>query len=465
MVPGPPEVTPKDVPAAPEAVSSTVTCSALRPGETLLSVSPEGQAWLVVAGSPSSIRVVDAFGAQIAESITEVDIAGIAGAQAWSGSDAAVLAEQSLWRLEDLARIELTPPSGFATPAAMCGDPGANGVLVSGGKVFERRGVEWWGWDPGVEGEGAPSNVVRYDGECQGTDDLMWLTSADGTLYRVEPAQFSRPVRFDGMVDAAATQGMIAVLDAEMLWVGPDAWQSWVFPGAVPTALAASSGKLWMLSGSQLLRFDGETWVEVSQGLTEPAEAMGAHAGGVWLAGTSQICHQAVGTGLRVEGVRPFSRSIELEYLIQVQASDGSADLTADVDGVPVPLAFDAVANAYTGNARLEAIGWHTLTLSAGGGAIQRTIPIKRQPEVTRSWATDVSPIYQASCASAECHRPGSTDPPDLGTYEAWKERSHAVRTRVVDGRTMPPAASIGPEWGVDDIEVIQEWLEGGMLP
>jgi hypothetical protein len=255
------------------------------------------------------------------------------------------------------------------------------------------------------------------------------------------------------------------VLDAEMLWVGPDTWQSWVFPGALPARLAASDGQLWMVSGSQLLRFDGTTWVEVTHGLTEPAQAIAAHAGGVWLAGANQVCHQAVGTALRVEGVRPFTRSIELEYLIQVQASDGSDDLTADVDGVAVPLAFDAVAGAYTGNARLDEIGWHTLTLGTAGGSIRRTIPLKRQPEVTRSWATDVSPIYQASCASAECHRAGSTDPPDLGTYETWKERSDAVRTRVIDGRTMPPSANIGPEWGVDDIEVIQEWLEGGMLP
>lgn len=464
-VPGPPDVEPKNVPAAPEVLTSTATCSPRRPGEKLLSVSPEGHAWLVIPGDTSSVRVLDAFGGEMVETIDDVAIGGVAEAQAWSSRDAALVTDAGLWRLEDLARIELTPPSGFTAPASLCGDPGDNGALVSGGLVFERRGLEWWGWNPGAVGDEAPRAAIRFDGECQGTDDLMWLTAADGTLFRVEAAAYSRPVRFAGFVDAAATQGMLAVLESDKLWIGPESWQSWLFPGPVPAKLSASSGAIWMASGAQLLRFDGAQWVEVAHTMSEPIEDVAAHAGGVWIAGATTVCHQATGPAVRVEGVRPFARSIELEYALSVRASDDSTDIVADVDGVPVALVLDAETGYWQGAARLDTIGWHTVNVSDSGGLAARSIPVKRIPEVSRSWAADVSPIYQASCSGNDCHREGATDRPDLGTYEAWKTNADAIRTRVVEARTMPPAANVGPDWGTDDIEIIQEWLEGGMLP
>ncbi|NUO52874.1 MAG: hypothetical protein HOV80_28855 [Polyangiaceae bacterium] len=463
-VPGPPKVEPKQVPAAPELITSTATCSALRPGEKLLSVSPEGHAWLVVEGSPNSVRVLDPFETSMVEVIEDVEIAGIVAGQAWSARDAAVVTDAGLWRLDDLARIELTPPSGFAAPGALCGDPGQNGLLVSNGKVFERRlDGQWWSWNPGVEGEGAPNAIVRYDGDCQSTANLSWLTSADGTLYRVEPATFSRPVRFEGFVGAAATNDSVAVLETDMLWMGPDAWQSWIFPGPVPTELSASAGLYWMVSGSQLLRFDGETFNEVTHGITGPIERVAAHAGGAWVVGGDKICHQATGPMVRIEGVRPFSRTTEIEIPIRVRASDAS-DVTATIDGTPITLVSDD-EGWLAGEARLDTVGWHTIDLAAAGGGAARSVVVKRLPEVTRSWEADIAPIYQASCTNSDCHRAGSSDPPDLGSYDAWKEHSVAIRTRVLEAKTMPPAANIGPEWGDDDIETIREWLEGGMLP
>lgn len=465
MVPGPPDVEPMDVPAQPEILPSTSTCSALRPGEKLVSVSPEGHAWLVVPGETSSVRVLDAFGGELVESIEDVEIGSVAVAQAWSARDAALITQDGLWRLEDLARIELTPPSGFAAPAALCGDPAANGALVSGGKVFERRDAEWWGWDPGLTGDAAPDEVVRFDGDCQGPTDLMWLTSADGTLFRVEAAQYARPVRFEGLVDAAASGALVAILDTDELWVGPETWQSWRFAGPVPTRVGASQGQLWMASGAQLLRFDGATWLEVSHTMTEPIEEIVAHAGGAWVAGATTVCHQAIGPTVRVAGVRPYGRDIELEHTISVRASDGAVDLAVDVDGQAVALVEGEEPGSFEGLVRLETVGWHTITVTASGGAARRTIPIKRLPETSRSWAVDIEPIYQASCASSDCHGAGSTKAQEMGTYDAWKMRAAQVKTRVVDAKNMPPPANVGPEWGSDDIEVIQEWLEGGMLP
>jgi hypothetical protein len=464
-VPGPPVVEPAEVPANPELVASISSCAPRRAGEVLLSVSPEGHAWLLVAGTPNSLRVLDPFGQVMAEAIEPVEIADIASAQAWSGRDAALIAGDGLWTLEDLARIELTPPSGFATPASFCGDPRENGLLVSGGQVFERRGAAWWVWDPGLDGEGAPRAVLGYDGECQSTDDLTWLSAEDGTLYRLEPAQFSRPIRFDRLVDAATTQGMVAVMDGEQLWIGPDAWQSWVFPGAAPRELSASEGKLWLVSGEQLLRFDGSTFVEVAHTMSEPVEQIAAHASGVWLLGASTICHQAVGPMLRIEGIRPYARSTALEQLLRVKPSDESLQVSADLDGVPVQLSADAEGEWLEADLRFDALGWHHLSFTDANGSVLRSVAVKRLPDVERGWAADVAPIYEQSCTGSVCHRAGSTEPPDLGSYAAWTARADELRARVVEARTMPPPASIGPDWDDGDRTIIQEWLEGGRLP
>lgn len=464
-VPGPPAVEPKAVPANPALLATTSSCAPLAAGERLLSVSPEGHAWLVTDGAESHVRVLDAFDGEIVATEKDIAIAGLGEAQAWSGADAALVSDDGLWRLADFARIELTAPDGFAAPASLCGDPGVSGALVSGGLVFERRGDSWWQWNPGTTGAAAPSRVLRHDGECRGKDDLLWLASQDGTLFRAEAQTFTRPIQFDTLRDAGTTDGLVAVLDDAGLWVGAadGSWQSWRFSGAVPEAVSASTGALWMLSGETLLRTDGADWSRVETGLDEAPSAVVAHAGGAWVVGATSICHQAVGTGLRVEGVRPYTRSTELEYAIRVRASDGSETVAADVDGAAVDMVFDPETGWLSGNARLESIGWHTLTVSSGDAS--RAIALKRAPEVERSWESDIQPIYKASCGGSTCHSAGVEDPPDLGSYEAWTARADKLRVRVVEGKTMPPASNVGPDWGDDDIAIISEWLEGGMLP
>ncbi|HTJ85374.1 MAG TPA: hypothetical protein VL400_26835, partial [Polyangiaceae bacterium] len=339
-VSGPPDVEPKAVPEAPTLVASTTTCIARSEGEHLLSVSPEGHAWLVTPGPTTHVRVLDAFGGDITVAEDELEIADVQDGQAWSAGDAALLSDGGLWRLEGMSRIDMTPPDGFETPASLCGDPSDSGVLVSNGSVFERRSDGWWTWDPKASPLSSPSRVVRFDGECRSADDVMWLAALDGTLYRVEPSTFTTPIRFDGLVDLAATDGLVAALDASELWIGTsgDAWQPWTFSGDVPTSLSASAGVVWMVSGSQILRFDGSDWSTIANDVGEPIETVGAHAGGAWLEGPSQICHASLGQSLRVEGVRPYLRSTELEYDVRVEASDGAMDLTAELDGAPVDL-------------------------------------------------------------------------------------------------------------------------------
>jgi hypothetical protein len=468
-IPAPPDVIPKEVPAAPEVLPATGHCTPLREGETLASVSPEGHAWLVVGGAESSsIRVLDAFDPEaMGEVVTDVALADVSELRAWSADDAAVVTSAGLWRLEDLARVELTPPDGFSAPAILCGDPSVEGSMLAGGTLFERRDDGWWGWDTGATGAAAPSALVTADGECRAIDDILWMTASDGTLWRVDTTTYSKPLQFAALVASASTEGMVAVLEADRLWIGAETWQPWVFPGAVPTALAAAGGYLWMTSGEQLLRFDGETFVEVERLLDEPALAIGAHAGGVWLVGESQVCHQATAPMIRVAGAHPFLRSGLESHDLWLSASDASAELSATVDGEALELSLDAETGLHAAHPFFALPGWHDVRIVAttADGESARDLWIKRVPDVERSWAADIEPIVAANCTGASCHHEGSTTPPDLGSYDAWIALADTIRTRVVEGQTMPPPANRSPEWGDDEIEIISQWLEGDMLP
>jgi hypothetical protein len=460
---------PKTVPAALELTASEGYCVPLAAGERLASVSPEGHAWLVTpAASASALRVLDPFSA---DDIREesVAIGGLETVQALSAADASAIAADALWRLDDFARIELTPPAGFVAPGAMCGDLGVNGFLLSAGQVFERRDDNlWWQWDSGAAGDAAPGGIVRFEGECQSATDRMWLTSPDGTLWRVEPTTVVQPIRFPEMVAIAAAGEMLAVLEGDRLSIGPDVWQPWVFTGEAPSHLSASGTEVWMATGAAVLRFDGEQFVEVGHELDEPITGIAAHAGGAWITGATTICHLATERMLRVEGLRPFTRSKELEYAVRVRADDTDATLGASLDGEPLTLTADEEPGWASINVHLEGLGWHTLVLTADGssGDGRRSIAVKRLPEVTRSWATDMQPIYAQHCTAVACHGgTGDTDAPDLATRDAWAARAAEIRTRVIDAETMPPPASRRSDWGDDEIETISEWLEGGMLP
>jgi len=297
------------------------------------------------------------------------------------------------------------------------------------------------------------------------------MTSPDGTLWRVEPTTFFRPIKFESLKAAVVTTGsasggdvMLGVLDSDQLWVGPSEWQRWEFPNGAPTSLAAAGGVLWMTSGSQLLRFDGATWNEVEPPTKQTGDVDGlfAHDGGVWVVRGGSACHVAASPMVRVDGVRPFSRSKELDHLFSVASSDDAAVLSATLDGEALSLTVDPDTGATRGKARLDEVGWHELVVEAG--ATTRSVLIKRLPEQERSWSADIKPIFEQHCA--ECHTSGNAPGgPPLATYEAWTSSAKQIQARVVGANNMPPAANRGPDWSDAQVEIIAQWIAGGMAP
>ncbi|MEZ4441883.1 MAG: hypothetical protein R3B72_22475 [Polyangiaceae bacterium] len=477
--PPPPDIEAVDVPSDVDVVMGSGFCVALEAGEVLRSVSPEGHAWLLrsAGGGMTDLRVLDPLdeASEASTVVDELELAEVAAVNALSQVDAAALADDGLWRIDDLARIQLAPPEGFSSSAELCGDPITNGALLFGGQLVERRDdAQWWGWDPGVTGEAAPTVMLRHQGECTGRDDNLWLTSPDGTLWRVEPATVYRPVKFEALKAAAVTSTtvpgsdvLLGVVDGDQLWVGPDEWQLWSFPDGAPQHLTAAQGQLLAISGSRLLRYDGATWTELalpSEIDVASVEAIAPHDGGAWLLSGGELCHVATGPLVQVEGLRPYQRSKELDFDFQLASDDPSATLAASIDGEVIDLTLDDETQRMAGNARLDEVGWHEIVLEAG--ATKRSLFVKRLPEEERSWVTDIQPIYEAHCAGADCHvEGGSSTAPDLSTYETWTTLSDQIRLRVVNAKTMPPAANQGPDWGDEQVTIIAQWLEGGMAP
>lgn len=468
--PDAPEAEPMDVPAAPTELQGTSMCVPLLAGETLVSVSPEGHAWLSSPSDvPPRLRVVDPFDATAPMS-TEVDLGGLLRVQAWTDQDAVVIAEDGLWRLEGFSRIKIDEPASLSEASSMCGDPSRNGSLLVGGSLFERRADgQWWVWDSGVEGQGAPDSIVEYDGDCNGPNDTLWLTAPDGTVWQLAASETHRPVRFSSLLEMVATGGMLGALETDRLWVGgllDDStlqWQQWRFPGEVPTQLSASAGALWMLSGSQLLRFDGETWAQVSHDMATVAVRAIAHPNGVWLVGDTEVCNVALGPMIRLEGLRPNYRGPELDYDVRVLSSGGDP-VTAAVDGAEEPLSLNGETGWYEGTVRLDSLGWHTLTLTAGSST--RTVPVKRLAETQASWEADIKPLYTDNCTGGDCHGgSGSRAPAALDTFELWREYADKIEARVVSAENMPPPAQQTAEWGPQQIEIVAQWIEGGQLP
>jgi len=70
-------------------------------------------------------------------------------------------------------------------------------------------------------------------------------------------------------------------------------------------------------------------------------------------------------------------------------------------------------------------------------------------------WDTNIKPIYARVCNA--CHAPGGTSGVDLSTYEGWMAKRAALRERVVDKKTMPPATKTFSE---ADRDIIKAWLD-----
>jgi len=446
----------EQVPQSMDPLEGDERCTDLAEGEHLLGVSPNGIAWIAnVSSDSTAFRVAD-FRADSVDETFDVELGGILAAQILGVQSAAFLTEDALWSFDDGT---LQPhPLAFEKGSGLCGDPYSNGAVLAAGRFMERRATQWWSWEPSVSEEVAVDRLIDVGGECYDRDDGAWMLGADDRLWRV--SRIDTQLLFSDVHSVDANPAHTGVLTSEGFYFGRDDWQHWTFPEEIPERVVAGGEVMWLQGGSQLLRFDGESFRELSRSELIQVDGLHAHAGGLWLEGEGRLCHYETQESLRVHGIRPGERAERESWTLEVELAPGeSEELQASLNGDSIELAEAGSGASQLVDIPSARVGWNEVRLLQG--AAERSVFFKREPAVVRSWADEIAPISDGECI--DCHSPGGdAEKFPLETYEQWLASASDIRKRVVETETMPPTPPVGWE---EQAQIIAEWLEGGMNP
>lgn len=457
-MPDPIQEVPLDLPE----LSTTASCSALAPMERVVSVSAEGHLWLATSSVGTDLRVLDGWSGHTVARYT-LPNAGLSRLNALGATTAMALADGQLLRLLDGERVEVTPPADLDPEADLCGDLADRGFIWSGGQLYQRLDDAWWRWT-GLGPVGADARLLDRDGECEGVGDGLWWASQGLAFWLLTPGRLSNPALLEGGEVAALRGEQALALRGGRLFLGPEPWTEVHFADGAATQLATAGDYAFLEVGGQLLRYDGAEWRRVTGPELNSMDALHPHAaGGLWTVEGNAVCHHAPSPMIRIRGLRRGEQRLDPTVVIEAQAQ-GATTLALELDGATI--AWSSTNGGWQRLVRTLSVGWHQLRIRTADGRAQRTLEVKILPTVTRSFEADVRPLYQTHCANQACHVAGSTGgAPDLTRYEDWLQRAARIEARVVRAQDMPPSASRRPDWGPEEIQVINEWLNGGLLP
>jgi len=81
---------------------------------------------------------------------------------------------------------------------------------------------------------------------------------------------------------------------------------------------------------------------------------------------------------------------------------------------------------------------------------------------VTSTFAANVKPLIDASCAISGCHVSGGNGSGNFEEFDGIKNRANNIITRVITIGDMPPSNSAGPSLDTDQRNLIRCWIEDG---
>lgn len=444
-----------------DAVSVTPTCVAVKAGDRVASVGPEGHLWLARAAGGSRVLNIDGT---FVDTLLGFD--QVTDAQAWDGATSSLIEAGELWTQIGETREHVPLPDEVGDAVAFCGDPSQpRGSFVAGsGGLYERATGFWWLWTPaGGDGFGAIRDLARVDGACSDDRDAVWLLNDDGLLWQIAADDAKIVGGKDSPIDQVAVArsiGVAAVAEGA-LSLGPSRWIDVVFEAGGVATIGAGSDAVWAVAGGSLYVRTPEAWRRVDTG--DPDVPIGIHAdaaGGAWLEYSEQVCHVALAEPIHIAGLRPFEHRLVTTATLDI--ATGESDLLLDRDDEEIASAAAVEGFARFADVDLGTAGWHTLRVRGVSGSSSRELDyfVIDVPEV--SWDSDIAPVFEQFCAGSLCHGPtpeGSRV--DLSSYQAWRGRAPLIRTRLLRGE-MPP---IDPRPPTDSINLILDWIEGGMKP
>jgi hypothetical protein len=457
-------------------VSAIASCGDLAEGESLMGVSPDGEAWIEGDGGMRQVSP-DGSSTPIDARFTRSD--ELVG---WDASSAFVVGDNTLWSttLDGSEPVSLPPELG--KPRFVCGDPRTAGgsFLVSTRGLFERRDGTWLRW--AIPVELLESMTIRdLQGACSGREPVMYIEAAQ-SLWE---ARYGDAASFRELGDVSEMTargadvriGFVAVRDGALVRFDGGAWIEIPFDEGTVTAMSVADGVLWAAVGAELYRRNRfEKWERLETATWPfPITRVESYAaGGAWLVKGAQLCHIAHPETIRVYGVRPYQR-VGRESAMSLDVSGGSspeATLSARLDGHS--LAVGGVAGRWTVSG-LNALqpGWHSLTLdiTAPTERLRRVVdfmvegaagaPSQPSPDPTVYWEADIRPIYEARCAV--CHGE-SGNQTFLGSYQAFSALGQRALELVSSGE-MPPATSAVEALTSSEIGLLETWVQEGMNP
>jgi hypothetical protein len=460
------------------AVSAAASCQALVEGESLVGVSPDGQAW--VEGDAGMRHVSpDGVSTPVDARFTRAD-----ALVAWDASSAFVVGDNTLWSATFTGSEPLSLPPELGKPRFMCGDPRSDGgsFLVTTRGLFERRDSTWLRWALPVELLES-MEIQALQGACSGEDPVMYL-EAQQSLWEVrygETASFREVADLTDMSGTGADVrvGFVALRDGQLIRFDGRGWVPIPFDEGAVTLMSVADSVLWASVGPDLYRRDRfEKWerLDTNVSLSGLSALEGYAAGGAWVVNAGELCHIAHRETLRVDGVRPYERFAEgsaVSFSVSGDPAMGST-LSARLDGQGLPVTGSAGSWTIDGENALGA-GWHSLVLDVAvpEGVVRRTVKFLVEdgevgspsplPGATVSWERDIRPIYEASCAACHGENRNQTF---LGSYEAFSALGQAAFDLVSRGEMPPPtAADVADPLNEAQAELIETWVQEGMSP
>lgn len=464
-----------------EAIEAQAACQPLGENEALIGVSPEGEAWFE---GDSGVRLVHPDGTS---TNVEADFTSADALVAWDTQSAFVIGDNSLWSTTVVGAQPVSLPPELGKPRFVCGDPAAsNGAFVITTRgLFEKSNDEWLRWSFPLE----LLETMEFrdlQGACSGEEPVMYLEAGE-KLWEVrygERASLREAADFAGMVAGGPDPriGFVAMRDGELFRFDGGAWAALPFDEGNVNAVSVADGVIWTAVGNQIFRRNRyDEWARLGVTLwpSSVKEIRSYAAGGAWVLIEDLACHVQTYETLRVQGVRPFGRLAEGSALSVGVAGSPSMEgnLNASLDGAGVAVT-GVPGNWNVGTQQPLQPGWHSLNLSTPSpdGIVERTVtflveggevtappmpptPMPGEPTVT--WAEDILPLYERSCAL--CHGEDGNQT-FMGTFEAFSALGELALDRVSAGE-MPPLASPVPPLSEDETQLLETWVQEGMNP